>query len=48
MDHRLYLETQGVRNVNCVPNVQYGLWVIQWCENKFAVEIGLNALVHAI
>ena len=44
----VYLETPGVKNVNCVPNVQYGLWVIQWCEKKIAIEISLDAMVHAI
>ena len=44
----LYMETRSVMNVDYVPNVQYGLWVIEWCEEKFAVEIGLDALVHAI
>jgi len=44
----LYMETPSVRNVDYVPNVQYGLWVIEWCEEKIAIEIGLDALVHAI
>ena len=34
--------------MECVPNVQYGLWVIQWCEEKIAVKVFLDALVHII
>ena len=41
--------TTKVRStVECIPNIQYILWILQRREETFTVQIGLDALVNTV